>query len=354
LEALAEPGGIFVSRAVRESVRDKLGIVLEDMGEKPVKNIARPVRVFRIGQADGAQRAPRPALPDKPSIAVLPFANMSGDAEQEYFSDGISEDLITDLSKVSALFVIARNSSFTYKGKAVKVQEIGRELGVRFVLEGSIRKAGNRVRITAQLVDAESGGHLWADRFDRELADIFATQDEVVQKIVEALAVKLNRVEAQDLRRSGTVNVEAYECWLRARQFLGRGTPETVKQSRALNRRALELDPSFCPPHVGLAFAAVADYVNNWVADPAQALDEGERWARRGLELDGRHPGGYVALGNVLVWRRRYDDALAALRRSVELDSNYAQGYALLGMAQMYSGRAEQALEALATAMRLD
>ena len=168
---------------MRDSVRDKLGIVLEDLGEKPVKNIARPVRVFRIGRADGIGPASSaPTVPDKPSIAVLPFANMSGDAEQEYFSDGISEDLITDLSKVSALFVIARNSSFTYKGKSVKVQEIGRELGVRFVLEGSIRKAGNRVRITAQLVDATSGGHLWADRFDRDLTDIFATQDEVVQQ----------------------------------------------------------------------------------------------------------------------------------------------------------------------------
>ncbi len=242
LEALADPGGIFVSRAVRDSVRDKLGIVLEDLGEKPVKNIARPVRVFRIGRASGAQPRSPPAMPDKPSIAVLPFANMSGDAEQEFFSDGISEDLITDLSKVSALFVIARNSSFTYKGRTVKVQEIGRELGVRFVLEGSIRKAGNRVRITAQLVDAQSGGHLWADRFDRELTDIFATQDEVVQKIVEALAIKLTRVEEQDLRRGGTKSLEAYESWLRARQLLGRGTRESIAQARALHRRAIGPD----------------------------------------------------------------------------------------------------------------
>ena len=175
LESIAEPGAIFVSRAVRNSVRDKLEVGLEDLGERPVKNIARPVRVFRIARTDGARPAPvPPPVTDKPSIAVLPFANMSGDAEQEYFSDGITEDLITDLSKVSGLFVIARNSSFIYKGKAAKVQEIGRELGVRFVLEGSIRKAGNRARITAQLVDAESGGHLWAERFDRDLTDIFA------------------------------------------------------------------------------------------------------------------------------------------------------------------------------------
>ncbi len=350
LESLADPGGIFVSRAVRDSVRDKLGIVLEDLGEKPVKNIARPVRVFRIGRANGGEPASLPAVPDRPSIAVLPFANMSGDAEQEYFSDGISEDLITDLSKVSALFVIARNSSFTYKGRSVKVQEVGRELGVRFVLEGSIRKAGNRVRITAQLVDAQSGGHLWADRFDRELTDIFATQDEVVQKIVD----KLSKVEQQDLRRDETRSLEAYESWLRARQLLGRGTRETIAQARALHRRAIELDPNFCSPHVGLAFAAVSDYVNAWIADPASALDEGERWARRAIELDERQPGGHVALGNVLVWRRRYDEALAHIHRAVELDTNYAQGHALLGMALMYSGHAAEALDALAASIRLD
>src|SRR5258708_2747343 len=290
LEALAEPGGIFVSRAVRDSVRDKLGIELEDLGEKPVKNIARPVRVFRIGRANGAGRTTTPTVPDKPSIAVLPFANMSGDAEQEYFSDGISEDLITDLSKVSALFVIARNSSFTYKGRSVKVQEVGRELGVRFVLEGSIRKAGNRVRITAQLVDAQSGGHLWADWFDRELTDIFATQDEVVQKIVEALAVKLSKVEQQDLRRGETKNLEAYESWLRARQLLGRGTRETIAQARALHRRAIELDPNFCAPHVGLSFAPGSDYINARIAAPPPPPAQHQRSARPAPHSHPPHP----------------------------------------------------------------
>lgn len=354
LEALAEPGAIFVSRAVRDSVRDKLGIVLEDLGEKPVKNIARPVRIFRIGRADGPRPPAPPAVPDKPSIAVLPFANMSGDAEQDYFSDGISEDLITDLSKVSALFVIARNSSFTYKGRAVKVQEIGRELGVRFVLEGSIRKAGNRVRITAQLVDAESGGHLWADRFDRELTDIFATQDEVVQRIVEALAVKLTRRESQNLRQGGTKNIEAYECWLRARELLGRATPDSIAQAKTMHRRAIEIDPTFSAPHAGLAFCSVSDYVNGWGPDPAKALDEAEQSARRAIELDDRQPVGHVALGNVLVWQRNYDEALKELHRTIDLDHNYAQGHALMGMALMYSGQAAEALESLAQAMRLD
>src|SRR5438876_10019460 len=184
LENIAEPGAVFISRAVRDFVTDAAELVLEDLGERELKNIAKPVQVFRIAapaQAVAAAQAPAPAVPQKPSIAVLPFTNMSGDAEQEYFSDGMTEDLITDLSKISALFVIARNSSFAYKGKSMKVPEIGRDRGVRFVLEGSIRKSGNRVRITAQLIDAESGGHLWADRFDRDLTDIFATQDEVVE-----------------------------------------------------------------------------------------------------------------------------------------------------------------------------
>jgi adenylate cyclase len=234
------------------------------------------------------------------------------------------------------------------------VQEIGRELGVRFVLEGSIRKAGNRVRITAQLVDAASGGHLWADRFDRDLTDIFATQDEVVQQIVGALAIKLTQGETQQLRRGGTRNVEAYECWLRARELLGQATREGVVQCKTMHRRALEIDPNFAAPYSGLAFAATSDYVNAWTDDPAKTLDEAEQWARRGIELDERLPVGHVALGNVLVWRRRHDDALVQVSRAVELDHNYAQGHALLGMALVYAGRAGEALAPFATAMRLD
>jgi adenylate cyclase len=354
LEALAEPGAVYVSRAVRDSVRDKLGVKLEDLGEQPMKNIAQPIQVFRIARPDG-ERAPMPApaLPDKPSIAVLPFANMSGDAEQEYFSDGISEDLITDLSKVSALFVIARNSSFTYKGRSTRVQEIGRELGVRFVLEGSIRKAGNRVRITAQLVDTKSGGHLWAERFDRELTDIFETQDEVVRRIVEALSIKLTQSEQQP-RRGGTHNVEAYEIWLKARSRLGHGTREAVNEARALHQRALALDPTFPAPHAGLTFVAISDYVNGWVPDADRVLEEAEQHARRAIALDDRLPVGHMALGNALVWQRKHDEALVALNRAIELDSNFAQGHALLGMALMYAGRPADSLAPFAQATRLD
>src|SRR6266498_5817056 len=314
LEGIAEPGAVYISRAVRDLVRDKAEIVLEDLGERPLKNIAKPVGVFRIVSADRAGGAPQtapPPAPHKPSIAVLPFANMSGDIEQEYFSDGLTEDLITDLSKVSGLFVIARNSSFVYKGRSVKVQEIGRDLGVRFVLEGSIRKAGNRIRITAQLIDAGSGGHLWAERFDRELTDIFATQDEVVEKIVAALAVNLTQGEAQRLRRRGTTSVEAYETWLRARELLSRSTREAIAQAKAMYRRAIEIDPNFAAPHAGLSLATISDYVSDWAADPEEALDEAERWARRALELDDQEPVSHMALGNVMLWRRNHDGALA-------------------------------------------
>jgi adenylate cyclase len=358
LEGIAEPGAVYISRAVRDFVRDKPEIVLEDLGERSLKNIAEPVRVFRVGppaRAAGArQAAAPPPVPHKPSIAVLPFANMSGDVEQEYFSDGLTEDLITDLSKVSGLFVIARNSSFVYKGRPAKVQEIGRDLGVRFVLEGSVRKAGNRVRITAQLIDAGSGGHLWAERFDRELTDIFSTQDEVVERIVDSLAVTLTHGEEQRLRRRGTGNVEAYETWLRAREVLGRGTRESVMQAQAMYRRAIEIDPNFAAPHAGLALAAIAHYSSGWALDPAQALDEAGRWARRAVELNDQEPLSHMALGNVLLWRRDHDSALAEFRRMIDLDPNFAQGYAATGLALMYAGRPAEALEPIAMAMRLD
>ena len=357
LENIAEPGTVFISRTVRDFVTDAAELALEDLGERELKNIVRPVQVFRIAPPThvlAAAQAPAPAVPQKPSIAVLPFTNMSGEAEQEYFSDGMTEDLITDLSKVSALFVIARNSSFAYKGRAVKVQEIGRDLGVRFVLEGSIRKSGNRVRIAAQLIDAESGGHLWAERFDRDLTDIFATQDEVVEKIVRALAVTLTHGEEKRLRRRGTENVAAYEAVLRARELLGGATRETVAQARAMYRRAIELDPTYAVPHAGLAATGVSNYVSDWADDPDAELDQAERWARRALELDDSEPFAHMALGHVMLWRRDHDGALAEFRSMIALDPNFAQGYAATGLALMYAGRAAEALEPFALAMRLD
>jgi adenylate cyclase len=225
---------------------------------------------------------------------------------------------------------------------------------VRFVLEGGIRKAGNRVRITAQLIDAGSGGHLWAERFDRDLTDIFSTQDEVVEKIVGALAVTLTQGEEQRLRRRGTGNVEAYESWLRARELLAPGTRESFVQARAMYRRAIEIDPNFAAPHAGFALAAISDYASDWALDPTQALDEAERWARRAVELNDQEPLSHMALGNVLLWRRDHEGALAEFRRMIALDPNFAQGHTATGLALMYAGRAAEALEPIAMAMRLD
>jgi adenylate cyclase len=360
LEPLAEPGGICVSSIVNESVGNRVDVRFQDGGEINVKNIDRPIRIWKWHPgATGPTTAPSNAAKSEASlaavsIAVLPFINMSGDPEQEYFSDGVSEDIITDLSKIAGLTVIARNSSFTYKGRSVDVRTIGHDLGVRSVLEGSIRRAGNRVRITAQLNDAATGAHLWADRYDRDLTDIFEVQDEVVERIVGALAVTLTRGEQQRLRRHGTSNVEAYEFWLRARALLTRGTRESIVQARAMHRRAIELDVNFAAPHAGLALAAIADYASGWALDSAQALIEAEQWARRALELNDQEPVSHMALGSALLWRREHEGALAEFDRMIALDPNFAQGHMARGLALMYVGEPARALEPFAKAMRLD
>jgi adenylate cyclase len=281
LEPLAEPGGVCISAIVNESIGNRVDVHFQDGGEIGVKNIDRPIRVWRWHPAtaatveqktNGAHAAQKISTA---SIAVLPFTNMSGDAEQEYFSDGISEDIITDLSKIAGLTVIARNSSFTYKGRAVDVRAIGRELGVQSVLEGSIRRAGNRVRITAQLIDAGSGGHLWADRYDRDLTDIFAVQDDVTHRIVDALKVTLGPEEkARPAGGGAPINMEAYDYSLRGREILlgPQKTRETFEQATALFRKAIEIDPNFAVARAGLGFAYMFDYQNRWSDDPDASL----------------------------------------------------------------------------------
>src|SRR5271167_3403046 len=276
IQALAEPGGIYISRGAAEQVRDKVPIKIETRGEQTVKNIARPIEVFCIIAEDrdaivvainkSEAHVQTPVITDKPSIAVLAFNNMSGDSEQEYFSDGISEDIITDLSKLSEVHVIARNSSFTYKGKSVDVKQVGRALGVRYVLEGSVRKAGNRVRVTGQLVDAASGAHIWADRFDRDLTDIFAVQDELTREIIAALKIKLSEAEKALIVGSSTNNEDAHDFFLRGREALYRPKRdrEMFTEATACFRRAIELDPNYAAPYAGLGFAYVLDYQHHW------------------------------------------------------------------------------------------
>ena len=289
LEALAEPGGICISRVVRDQVRDRLDYTFEDMGEQQVKNIARPVRVFRVSDIGGwhqipsATALPTLSLPDKPSVAVLPFTNMSGDPEQEFFADGIAEDVITALSRYSSLFVIARNSSFTYKGRAVDVKQVGRELGVRYVLEGSLRKSGKRFRITAQLVEAESGKHVWAERYDRDFADIFALQDEITEAVTIALAPAIAGAEQQRAMRKPPASLDAWAAYQRGLWHLSKAGAEDNALAEKFFRRAIDLDPIFAGGYTGLAAALNRDQTRN----PAEALSAPEAAARRAVALDG-------------------------------------------------------------------
>src|SRR5213079_2459882 len=253
LERIAKPGGIAISGSVRDQIGNRLDLVFEDMGEHKLKNIEQPVRVYSLSQEEStiANTAPNPD--QRPSIAVLPFSNMSGDPEQEYFSDGITEDIITDLSKISGLFVVARHTAFTYKSKTVKVEQVGQELGIDFVLEGSVRKAGARVRVTGQLTSSKGGGHIWAERYDRDLTDIFAIQDEITHAIVEQLKVKLLPQEKKNIAQAPTDNVEAYTYYLRGRQFMQRHSKSNYQLARRMFAKAVELDPLYARAYAGIA-----------------------------------------------------------------------------------------------------
>ena len=271
LEGLAEPGGICVSGRVQEDARGKIDIVFEDAGEQLLKNIERPVRVYRMRPNSAAlSHQPALVLPDKPSIAVLPFQNMSGDPEQDYFADGIVEDIITALSRFRNLFVIARNSSFTYKGRAVDVKQVSRELGVRYVLEGSVRKATNRVRITGQLIDATTGAHLWADRFDGTLEDVFDLQDQVTVSVVSAIAPTLEQVEIERAKRKPTASLVAYDYFLRGTASLHQGTKEAISEALRLFYQAIELDREFSSAYGMAAWCYVVRKTNGWMQDLVQ------------------------------------------------------------------------------------
>ena len=256
LEALAEPGGICISGTVRDQIGTKLPVAFSDLGEQQVKNIAQPIRAYRVrGEAAIGVTATPPPLPDKPSIAVLPFTNMSGDPEQEFFADGIAEDVITALSHYPSLFVIARNSSFTYKGQAIDVKQIGHELGVRYVLEGSLRKAGNRIRVTAQLVEAETGKHVWAERYDRDLADIFAVQDEIAEAVTIAIAPAIAHAERQRAMRKPPESLDAWAAYQRGLWHLEKNTADDITLAEEFFRQAVDLDPNFPGGYTGLAYA---------------------------------------------------------------------------------------------------
>src|SRR5271154_6583772 len=362
LEPLADPGGICVSSIVNESVGNRIDVRFRDGGDVSVKNIDRPIRVWKWhpDKMDAAVNRSNAANPtpnvETPSIAVLPFANMSGDPEQEYFSDGISEDVITDLSKIAGLMVIARNSSFTYKGRSVDVREVGRDLGVRSVLEGSIRRVGNRVRITAQLIDATNGAHLWADRYDRDLTDIFAVQDDVTRRIVDALKVTLSPAEKARLADSGTPNIDAYDCYLRGRELLAVNPKnrERFEQSTKFFMTALELDPGYSQAYASLSLAYNLDYQNRWSDDPDNSLQLAKYNAEQAIKKDPKEP----FARQVASWAAMFAKDLARAKSEVDivlsLNPNSSGGYASLGSIHTYSGRPLDAIPALERATRLD
>jgi adenylate cyclase len=347
LESIAEPGGITISGSVRDQVGNRLDLTFENMGEQNLKNIERPIRVYSVSLDRPValdtrdKRSAEQERLEKPSIAVLPFNNMSGDPEQEYFSDGITEDIITDLSNVSGLFVVARNTAFTYKGKPVKVQQVGQELGVNFILEGSVRKAGSRVRVTGQLISSKDGGHVWAKRYDRDLTDIFAIQDEITHAIVEQLKVKLLPQEKKSIGQAPTDSVEAYTYYLRGRQFMQRHSRSYYELARRMFAKAVELDPLYARAYAGIAdcdsflvlhyHADVA--IDNILATSAKALalDNGlaEAHASQGLAL--------ISLG------QRYEEAMAEFEQAIALDPNSFEAHYFYARACFAQGKLERA-----------
>ncbi len=436
LESLAIPGGICISGTVYDQVETKLALKYEYQGEQTVKNIVKPVRVYRVGlevpspltgegQGEGVvdgvesqkakgkgqkpvlsivegakverqsrrvrpvhlifaglvliagvvaivlyvplssfrtphspirnQEAQPPSLPlpDKPSIVVLPFVNMSNDPAQEYFSDGMTEELTATLAKLSSLFVIARNSAFTYKGKAVKVQDVGHELGVRYVVEGSVRKADNRVRVTAQLIDATTGGHLWAQTYDREIQDIFAVQDEVTQKIMFALKVTLTPEEQARFRRTSTHDLEAYDYCLRGKEHYLRFTKEAHVQARQLLEKAITIDPKYAEAYASLALIHWQAWVWQWNQDP-RGLDWAFASAQRAVTLNDSLAIAHALLGHFYLFKKQHDQAIAEGEKAILLDPNDAESYAWLGQILNYSGRPEETVGLIEKAMRLN
>jgi TolB-like protein/predicted Zn-dependent protease len=403
LEALADPGGICISKTAFDQIETKLPLGYEFLGEQDVKNIPKPVGAYRVlmeprvtvaEEIEKVKTVPlwqrktilaasvvlilvviaaliwnfylRPPpmevasvermalpLPDKPSIAVLAFTNMSGDPDQEYFSDGLTEEIITTLSKVSDLFVIARQSTFSYKGKPVKIRQVAEELGVRYVLEGSVRKGEDRVRITAQLIDALTGRHLWAEAYDRELKDILAVQGEITKEIITALEVKLTMGEQARLFAKGTDNVEAWALGIKAWKIFSKYSKENNAKAQELLERATKLDPDYPFLWMALAFTHFVDARLAWTKSQAESLKRALEFTEKTLSLDPENPVAHGLMGNIYLFQRQYEKAIAEGQRAVSLGPNYADGYAMLSQIMRYSGRFEEALELIKKAMRL-
>jgi len=407
LESIAQGAGICISGSIYDQIKNKLSLGYEFLGNQELKNIIDPVPVYRV-LTDPAlagklkykcikdnpqykrkkwlaiglvlfiligginiylknytsfnhterrkiikQKLMSLSIPDKPSIAVLPFMNMSGDTEQEYFSDGLTEDLITDLSKVSGLFVIARNSVFFYKGKNVKIDQIGRELGVKYILEGSVRKVGDRVRITAQLIDSKTEGHVWAERYDRDFKDIFTVQDEVRKKIVTALAVQVTSFDKKRIMVKKTDNLEAYDYYLKAKDLCNTIDLGKLEKGRKILIEAIRLDPNFAK-----AYSAMGKtYFTQWIFGPDKdqaILDKVYEWAQKAIEINPEEPSGYSEMAHYYLWTKQHEAGIEKIKKAIALDPNNAEWLATYGELLTYSNNPEQGIDLITKAMRLD
>jgi len=366
LESIAEPGGICISQTVYDQVKNKVDLTFEDLGEKQVKNIPDPIRVYQVdlsqtgtGSVSRKPDVPSPLQSEKPSIAVLPFDNMSGDAEQEFFVDGITEDIITALSKLRWFLVIARNSTFVYKGKAQDIKQIGQELGVRYVLEGSVRKSGNRLRITAQLIDATTGNHIWAERYDREVDDIFELQDEITQSVTAAIEPKLVAAEGVRSQNRSTDDLDAWHLIMRAMALYGRMSIKGSEEAIEILRQAVEKFPDYGPAHSLLAFMLLVSGHVGWIPEnddydyAADLTQQADELAHRAAELDNEDPWAHLALGYLAFMERRTEKTVAEYMRSIELNPNFATAYGYLGWALVFDGQSDKALEYFRQALRM-
>ncbi len=360
IEALADPGGVFVSNTVHDHVRDRLPFTFEDLGEQQVKNIARPIRVYRVRDSATPESPSAPAppalpLPDKPSIAVLPFQNISGDPEQEYFADGMVEEITTALSRIRWLFVIARNSSFTYKGQAVDIKQVGRELGVRYVLEGSVRKAGGRVRITAQLIDAQSGAHLWADRFDGSLEDVFELQDQVALSVAGVIEPTLHAAEMARSAERPTTDLSAYDLYLRAYALAFSWERSATIRSLELLEQAIERDPRYGSALAQAAARHFELHVNGWTNDPETSRRKGVELSRRALQVAGDDPNVLCNVAYILAYfGEEIGAAIALVDHGLKLNPSSARGWQWSGWIRAWAGEPDPAIKHFETSLRLN
>jgi len=357
LESIAEPGGVCISGEAFAHVQRKLQLRFADIGEHQLKNITNPVRVYRIDTTqhvlDTPPTRPTLTLPDKPSIAVLPFTNLSGDPDQEYFGDGIAEDILTDLARLRWLFVIARNSSFTFRGKAVDIRLVSRELGVRYVLEGSVRRAGNRIRVTAQLIDATTGAHVWASRYDRDLADIFTVQDEITAAIATAIAPAIIDAEQKRSLHKSPERLDAWEAYHRGMWHFAMGSQENVQIARGFFEKSTQLDPNFASAFAALAWQTMLSAYRFQTSNLAEAAEIGERLTRKALALDPHDAVAHTRLGQAHYYRGDLEGCILNCDNAVAIDGNCATAYGLKGAALVFTGRRQEGRASIQNYLRL-